>query len=412
MSADFTGFRDRFYLPPGKIYLDGNSLGLLCMDAEESVLQVLDEWKRHGIDAWIAAESGAWFYLAEEVGALMAPLIGAEPDEVVAANSTTVNFHQILATACDPCLERNRILIDEQAFPSDLYAASSHLRLRGLDPKAHLVRVPTRADRLLHDEDIVAAMKGDVQLAVLPAVVYTTGQLLDIESLTRAAHERGSLVAFDCSHSIGAVPHAFDDWGVDFAFWCSYKYLNGGPGGMAGLYVNHRHFDKQPGLAGWFSADKERQFDMARDLHPARGAGKLQIGSPNILGMAALRGSLKLVSAAGIEQIRRRSLELTGHLMKLVDSELAGFGFSIANPRDNHRRGGHVALVHPAAVQITAALRAEGVIPDHRPPDIIRLCPAPLYNTVDEIQEAIGRLKRIMQDRAYERFPTTRGIIG
>ena len=291
-------FASLFYRQPGQIYLDGNSLGLLSKPAEAAVLRVLDQWKTLGIDGWTEA-SPAWFHLAEELGVLTAPLIGATADEVVVTNSTTVNLHQLLATLFQPSAARPYILADALAFPSDAYALQSHLRLRGLDPARHLVLAPSRDGFTLDEDDIIAAMTPSVQMAVLPAVIYAGGQLLDMAALTRAAHERAIIIGFDCSHSIGAVPHAFDEWGVDFAFWCGYKYLNGGPGASGGLYLNRRHFGRAPGLAGWFSSAKDRQFDMAGQLSAAAGAGALQIGTPNILSMAPLLGTLPMILDAG-----------------------------------------------------------------------------------------------------------------
>lgn len=408
---ELAAFRGRFFLNTGQIYLDGNSLGLLSRDAEESVQHVLDEWKRLGIAGWTAAESGPWFHMAEELTALAAPLLGVEADEVTITNSTTVNLHQILATLFRPDASRNRILLDSISFPSDLYAVRSHLELRDLKPESHMVLVQSKDGRTLEESEIIAAMTEEVSLAVLPAVIYTSGQLLDMERLAREAHERGILIGFDCSHSIGVVPHALDAWGADFAFWCSYKYLNGGPGSTGGLYLNRRHFGKGPGLAGWFSSDKSHQFEMSRTLHPALDASALQIGSPNILSMAPLRGSLRMIADSGIERIRCKSLALTAYLMELIDSDLAGFGFTIGTPRENHRRGGHVALVHPEAIRICAALRTEGVIPDFRPPDIVRLAPVPLYTSFADCLEAVRRLRTIMESRAYEKYSGVRPMV-
>jgi kynureninase len=402
-------FRQEFYLTRGQVYLDGNSLGPLCRQAERSVLNILEEWKRLAIGGWTEG-SLPWFFLAEELGRRTAPLLGADPEEVIVANSTTVNLHQLLATLFRPA-GRTKILLDELAFPSDAYAVRSHLGLRGLDPSGTLLVAPCGPDGLIDEKAIEAAMTEDVALAVLPAVVYTTGQLLDMERLTATAHARAVLIGFDCSHSVGVVPHALSDWGVDFAFWCSYKYLNGGPGATAGLYLNRRHFGKTAGLAGWFSSHKERQFDMAPVLTQADGAAGLQIGTPNILSMAPLLGALEVVQEAGIDAIRSKSLAMTDYLMSLVDAHLKEHGFGIATPREAKRRGGHVALTHPEAARICKALKVVSVTPDYRPPDIVRLAPAPLYTSFVECYEAVERLRRIMEERAYEKFPAGRGLV-
>lgn len=407
---ELAGFREFFYRQPGQIYLDGNSLGLLCVQAEQSLLRALEQWKTRGVDGWTDAES-PWFTLAETLAARVAPLVGASPDEVIVANSTTVNLHQLLATLFDPQSARTLLLADSLAFPSDIYALQSLLRRHGRDPETDLARVQSRDGLTLREDDIVAAMSERVQIAVLPSVVYTSGQLLDMAWLTKKAREKNVLIGWDCSHSIGAMTHELSAWGADFAFWCHYKYLNAGPGAVGGLYLNRRHFGRVPGLAGWFSADKARQFDMAHELTAADGAGALQIGTPSILSLAPLSGALDVIAEAGMERTRRKSLALTQFLMDLVDAELSAFGFVVANPREDARRGGHVALVHPEASRICRALKEANVIADFRPPQIIRLAPVALYTSFTDCWDAIGRLKVIMTERVYERFAEQRALV-
>lgn len=409
-SDELAGFRQRFYVQPGQIYLDGNSLGLLSRDAEQAVQRVLDSWRDLRIEGWTRAEP-PWFTMAEELGGQMAGLVGAEQGEVVVTNSTTVNLHQLLATLYDPAASRRVIVADSLNFPSDLYALRSHLILHGTNPSECLRIVESRDGSVVEEEDILSAMGDDVQMVVLPVVQYRSGQLLDMARITAATRERGILLGLDCSHSIGVVPHALSDWGVDFAVWCSYKYLNGGPGAAGGLYLNRRHFARTPGLAGWFGSRKERQFDMLPELDPALGAGALQIGTPNLLSMAPLAGSLPMVLEAGIDRIRAKSLALTGLLMDLADAELTEYGFVVVNPREPGRRGGHVAVAHPEAARICRALRADGVIPDFRPLDVVRLAPSPLYTRFADCVEAIRRLAAIMQSRAYERIPAGREVV-
>ncbi len=315
---------------------------------------------------------------------------------MIVTNGTTVNLHQLLATLFQPRPGRDRILIDALAFPSDRYAVQSHLRLRGLDPGTHLAIAPSHDGLTVTEDDIVTAMTPDVQAAVLPAVQFRSAQLLDMERLAAEARRRGIVIGFDCSHSIGAVPHRLSAWGADFAFWCSYKYVNGSPGGSGGLYLNRRHFGTAPGLAGWFSSDKERQFEMPFALAPAAGAGCLQIGTPAILAMAPLAGALEILEEAGLDRLRRKSLALTRYLMALADAELATFGFRIGTPREERRRGGHVCLLHPQAPAVSRALSAAGVVQDHRPPEILRLAPVPLYNTFVECREAVRRLREVV----------------
>lgn len=405
-------FRERFYLLPGAIYMDGNSLGLLSREAEAALLAVLEEWKRLGIDGWTRAEP-PWFYLAEELGEKEAVLVGAEPGEVIVTASTTFNLHNLMAGFYRPEGKRQKILADELNFPSDKYALESQLRLRGLDPAENLVLVRSRDGRTLAEEDIIAAMTEEVAVAVLPSVLYRSGQLLDIKLLAHAAHERGIFIGFDLSHSAGAVPHRLHEWGVDFAFWCNYKYLNGGPGAVAGLFVHQKHSGRLPGLAGWWGYRKEKQFDMDLAFEPAAGAGAWQVGTPHLLSLAPLVGSLRIFAEAGIENLRAKSLALTSYLMHLIDSELSAppYNYRIGTPREPERRGGHVAVEHDEAVRINAALKRRGVIPDFRPPNVIRLAPVPLYTSFHDVWQVVRHLKEIIDTREYEAFPRTRDTV-
>jgi len=407
-------FRERFHIPPDTIYMDGNSLGLQCRDAAIQVKAVLNDWKRLGIGGWMDGEP-PWFYLSEHLGAASAPLVGAESDEVIATGTTTLNIHTLTASFFSPRGDRTKILADALNFPTDLYALAGQLRLRGLDPSRHLVRVPSGNGRTLEEDEIIAAMNEEIALIFLPSVLFTSGQLLDIERLTAAAHARGIPIGFDCSHSVGAIPHHFDAWGVDFAVWCSYKYLNGGPGSPAFLYVNRRHFSSQtPMLTGWFGFVKEKQFDLLGDFEPQPDAGGWQISSPGVLGGAAVSGALKTTLEAGIQAIRKKSLGLTELLMQLVDERLSTppYSFSVATPREENRRGGHVALIRGTeSLRIAAALRARGIVPDFRPPNTIRIAPVALYNTYHEVLRVVEALRDIIEEKAYLRFPIQRGAI-
>lgn len=404
-------FRAEFFLPPGQVYLDGNSLGLLSRRSEAHVQRVLGEWRTLGINGWTDA-SPPWITLSETVAAQVAALVGATPDAVAVTGSTTTNLHQLLATLFDPAPPRNVIVADELNFSSDLHAVQSHLRQRGLDPARHLRLIRSRDGRTLHPDEIVAAFTPDVQLAVLPAVQFVSGQLLDLATVTKAAHDRGVVIGWDCSHSIGAVPHTFDRDGADFAFWCHYKYLNAGPGAVGGLYLNRRHFGRAPGLAGWWGVRPDRRFALVAQHEPSPDASALHIGTPHLLSLAPLLGSLELFAeAGGVAALRAKSLALTSCLMELADRELAGLGFTVANPRADAERGGHVALAHPEAWRICQALKVAGVVPDFRRPDIIRLAPAPLYNTFADCAAAIARLQAIVRTAAHEKFPAQRALV-
>ncbi|MEN2768204.1 kynureninase [Ornithinibacillus xuwenensis] len=403
-------YRDEFYVSEDTIYLDGNSLGLLSKRSEKAVLTVLNAWKNHAIDGWTDGEY-PWFYLSEKIGKEFAPLVGAKPEELIATGSTTINIHQLVASFYEPKGKRTKILADELNFPSDIYALQSQLQLHGFSPTEHLVQVKSKDGNTLHTEDIVDAMTEDVALIVLPSVLYRSGQILDMKTITQAARERGILIGFDLCHSIGSIPHFLSEWGVDFAFWCTYKHLNGGPGSVAGIYVHEKHLSKIPGLTGWFSSAKDKQFDLEHELTPAQTAGAYQIGTPHILSIAPLIGSLEIFSEVGIEKIREKSLQLTDYLINLVETELRDFQFELSSPREDSMRGGHIFLTHPSAASICKALKAEGIVPDYRSPNGIRLAPVALYNTFQEVWKTVQTLKAIMIEERYKKFENTRGVI-
>ncbi len=406
-------YRDQFYTQPGTIYLDGNSLGLLSRDAERTLLRVLEEWKTLGIEAWLNADP-PWFTLTESLGALMAPLVGAQADEVIVTASTTVNLHTLVAGFYQPTPARRKIIATSLDFPSDIYALQSQIRLHGGDPTDDLVVVQSRDGRLIEEDDIIAAMTPEVAMVILPAVYYRSGQLLDIARLTAAAHEQDILIGIDGCHSVGLVPHEFDRWNVDFAFWCTYKYLNSGPGGTAGLYINRQHFGVAPGMAGWWGSDKATQFDMSHSFTGAGNAGSWQIGTPPLLSTAPLHGSLTMFAEAGIKNIRAASLARTDYLIALIEAmglTDAPYHYGIGTPRDHARRGGHVAVEHAEGTRIAKALKTKGVIPDFRPPNIVRLAPIALYTSYEECWQAAQHLKTIIDERAYEVFPIGRDLV-
>lgn len=406
-------FRARFHVPPGLVYMDGNSLGLLCRDAEREVLAALDQWKTLAIAGWLAAEP-PWFTLGEDLGALTAPLVGAEPAAVVVTGGTTVNLHALVATFYRPAGRRRRIVATALDFPSDIHALAAQVRLRGGDPATDLVLVPSRDGRTVDEADVVAALTDDVALALLPSVLYRSGQLLDIPRLAAAARERGVSMGFDCAHSVGAVPHRFDDWGVDWAFWCSYKYLNAGPGAVGGLYVNRRHWGASPGLAGWWGSEKSRQFDMDLDWRGAEGAGAWQIGTPPLLSAAPLRGALRLFAEAGPDALRAKSLALTGFLMDLLEATgltAPPFSYAIGTPRPAARRGGHVAVEHAAGARVARALKARGIVPDFRAPNVVRLAPIPLYTSFHDVWRVVQALRDVVAGGEHLRGEAGRDLV-
>ncbi|SEN60545.1 Kynureninase [Paenisporosarcina quisquiliarum] len=403
-------YRNEFYIQPNIIYMDGNSLGLLSKRAEKSVLTLLDSWKQYGIDGWTQGEH-PWFYFPETLSEMCAPLVGASKEEVIITGSTSANLHQLVASFYRPEGIRNKILADELNFPSDLYAISSQLSLHGFNGDEHMKLVKSYDGYTLQDEDIISAMTDDVALIILPSVLYRSGQVLDIKMLTEAAHERNIMIGFDLCHSIGSVPHELDKWDVDFAFWCNYKHVNGGPGATGGLYVNRKHFGGKPGLAGWFGSDKEKQFDLSTQMAPATNAGAYQIGTPHIMSSAPLYGSLEMFAEVGIDAIREKSLKLTNYMMTLIEHELSEYNFVIANPRETEKRGGHIFLVHDEAARICKALKVQQVIPDFRSPNGIRLAPVALYNSYQDVWKTVQILKLIMKEELYKKYENKRDVV-
>lgn len=403
-------YRDEFYLQPNVIYMDGNSLGLISKRAEQSLLSLLDSWKKYGIDGWTQGEH-PWFYFSETLSEMCAPLVGALKEEVIMTGSTTSNLHQLIASFYQPKGTRTKILADELNFPSDLYAINSQLSLHGFNPTEHMKLVKSRDGDTLNEQDIIEAMSDDVALIILPSVLYRSGQILQMKELTKEAHKRNILIGFDLCHSIGSIPHQLNDWDVDFAFWCNYKHLNGGPGAVGGLYVNRKHFGQKPGLAGWFGSDKEKQFDLSIQMTPATDASAYQIGTPNILSAAPLYGSLEMFTEAGIDAIRDKSLKLTHYMTLLIEEELSAYQFKIASPKEHSRRGGHIYLIHEEAARICKALKEYQVIPDFRSPNGIRLAPVALYNSFEDVWRTVQILKKIMKEQSYKKFENKREVI-
>ena len=380
---------DAFALPKG-VYLDGNSLGPLSHGAQAAIERRLRQWQYHGVTGW-----DDWFGLAERLSPALGKLVGAYPDEVIATGSITVNLHALLATFHRPHDDRRALLATALDFPTDLHALQSWAQLRGVE----LLLVPTRDGHTLADDDLDAALTDEVAFALLPTVLYRSGQLLDVGRWSAVARERGVTLAWDAAHSIGALPHHLHDDGADLAVWCSYKYLNAGPGAPGGLFVHRRHRDALPALRGWWGHDKATQFLMAPTFTPAEGAGAFQQGTPPILALAGLEGALAVFEDVGIHAIRERSLALTSYLIERADEVLPEM--TVVTPREPTRRGGHVALAHPEARRLSLALRRRGVVPDYRPPDLLRLAPVALYNTESDVDRAVGTLRELLDSDAH-----------
>jgi kynureninase len=420
-------FADRFDAPG--TYMDGNSLGPLSEDSEAALDRVVKKWRDHAVEGWTEGDPD-WFHYGERLGAKVSPLVGAREAEVAVCGSTTVNIHTLVgtfydeanggadvsagdansvsgaATADDP----GSILVNDLDFPTDHYAIRAQLRQRGLDPDDHLTVVESRDGRTIAREDVERALREEnVDLLFFPAVLYRSGQLFDIEALTDLAHEHGALAGFDLAHSVGVVPHDLHSAGVDFAVWCHYKYLNAGPGAVAGLYCHEDHFGIRPALAGWWGHEKETQFEMRQTFTPAGNAGAFQIGTVPVLAAAPLDGALDVTREAGIDAIRAKSVALTDYLVALVDR--LPDAFAVGSPRDSDRRGGHVAVEHPEAYRLTQALKERDVVVDFRPPNVVRVAPAPLYIGFEDVFDVAETLRTLHESGAYEEYePRSGGV--
>src|SRR2546428_4979850 len=391
-------FREKFHLPLGKdgkplIYFAGNSLALMPKSARTSVEQELDNWAKLGVDAHHATGT-PWYSYHETLRESTARLVGAKPVEVVCMNSLTVNLHLMMATFYRPTKSRFKILMEETAFPSDTYAIKTQIVHHGLDPKEALVLArPRKGEFTVRTEDIldlIAEHADHLAVVIMGAVNFFTGQLVDIEKVTAAAQKHGIVVGFDLAHAAGNVPLSLHEWNVDFAVWCSYKYLNAGPGAVAGAFVHERHATntKLPRLAGWFGNDPNTRFrlHLEPEFVPVPSADGWQISNPPIFSMAPLRASLAIFDeAGGMEPLRAKSISLTGYLEFLLN-EIESRKFAVITPRDADARGCQLSILaqeHPK--QLYEELIAAGVKCDFREPNVIRVAPTPLYNTFHEV---------------------------
>ena len=399
-------FRDRFRVPLAPdggpaIYLCGNSLGPMPVDAAARVQEVLDLWATLAVRGHHAGPD-PWMHFHARFAAPLARLVGAAPGEVVAMNTLTVNLHLLLVSFYRPTRARHRILIERPAFPSDRYAVVSQLRFHGYAPEEALVEVGPRAgEDLLRTEDLVAAIEreGDaLALVLLPGVQYLTGQVLDVQAITRAARRNGAVVGWDLAHSIGNVPVELHDSGADFAVWCHYKYLCGGPGAAAGAFVHERHARDSalPRFAGWWGHDAATRFAMGPDFVPMAGAEGWQQSNPPVLALAPLAAALALFDAAGLARLRAKSLALTAFARRLIGARLAG-RVTILTPAADHERGCQLSLRLAGGRTVGRhafeSLMSRGVVGDWREPDVIRLAPAPLYNRFAEVERAVALLE-------------------
>ena len=413
-SADFMdrgdelrGFRDRFYIPNGPdgkpaIYFTGNSLGLQPKTVLEVVQQELDDWRHLGVEGHLHARS-PWLPYHEFLTEQMAEIVGGKPVETVVMNSLTVNLHLLMVSFYRPTNERCKVVIEKGAFPSDRYAVCSQIKFHGLDTDDCLIELePRDGESTLRTEDILTTLEREgsgAALVLLGGVNYYTGQAFDMKAITQAGHKAGAIVGFDLAHAAGNIELKLHDWGVDFAAWCSYKYLNGGPGAVGGAFVHERHAESfgLPRFAGWWGHDKESRFLMGPDFQPIAGAEGWQISNPPILQMAALRASLEIFGDAGMSRLAAKSKALTGYLESLLDRIEDG-RIEVITPHDPGQRGCQLSIrVRDADKALFSALSAKGVIADWREPDVIRVAPVPLYNSFADVAAFIDILKSCLK---------------
>lgn len=405
---ELAAFRQKFVIDdPDLIYLDGNSLGRLPKASVDWMRRCVEHnWGQRLIRAW----NESWIEAPRRLGAKIAGLIGAQPDEVLVTDATSVNLFKLAVAALRARPGRLKIVSDEFNFPSDLYILQGVIDL--LEAGHHLELVPSPDGIHISPQAVEAAIDKDTALVSLTHVAFKSAFLYDMAAVTRQAHAANALALWDLSHSTGAVPLELNAWGVDLAVGCTYKYLNGGPGAPAFLYVRRDLQDQltQP-MWGWFAADKPFEFTL--DFKPAPGISRYQVGTPPVLSMQALEPALDILLEAGVQHLREKSVRQSDYLIDLADDWLLPLGFELGSPRQSSKRGSHVSLHHPEGYRINRALiesppPAVKVIPDFRTPDNIRLGIAPLYTSFTDIYRALERMREVVQRKEYTRFPQTR----
>jgi kynureninase len=403
-------YREKFHIPVingiKTIYFTGNSLGLQPTTAKSYIDAELDAWKNWGVEGHFEAKK-PWFAYHEFLTEKAAKIVGAKPIEVVITHSLTTNLHLLMVSFYRPTAKRFKIICEKKAFPSDQYALESQARFHGLEPADAIVEVgPRDGEHLLREEDIlakIAAVGDELAMVMIGGVNYYTGQLFDMETITKAGHAVGARVGFDLAHAAGNVKLELNKWGVDFAAWCSYKYLNSSPGGVAGLFVHERHANDKtlPRFAGWWGHDKETRFLMEPGFNPIAGAEGWQLSNAPVLGMAAHLASLDIFDEVGMDALIEKRVGLTNYLEYLINdlSDRKGdqCSFEIITPKDPSRRGAQLSiLAHGLGKSLFDTITKLGVIADWREPNVIRIAPVPLYNSFEDCYRFYEALEKAM----------------
>ncbi len=390
-------FRKEFLFPQHQksdaLYFCGNSLGLQPRNTQKYLEQELKDWQAHGVEGHFRARD-PWYNYHEQFAVPLSKLVGAKPSEVVAMNSLTVNLHLLMASFYKPTKTRYKILCEAKAFPSDQYAFASQAAFHGHDPAKAVIEVkPTKSDVVINTKSILNAIsreRDSLALVLFSGVNYYTGQAFDMKQITKYAHSHGVTVGFDLAHAMGNIPMQLHNWGVDFAVWCGYKYLNSGPGSVGGAFVHSIHGNNagMHRLAGWWGHDTKVRFRMEKEFVATPGAQGWQMSNAPVLSMAAHKAALELFDAAGIKNLRKKSLELTGYLRFLIEEINKKFKdpIHILTPKSDAAHGAQLSLLmHSRGREIFDKLTEQGVVVDWREPDVIRMAPVPLYNSFEDV---------------------------
>ncbi len=402
-------YRNRFHFPliHGKkaIYFTGNSLGLQPDKAEEYILQEMEDWKKFGVEGHFQAKN-PWFSYHEPFAKLLAPIVGAKESEVVAMGSLTNNLHLLMVSFYRPTSTRYKILSEQKAFPSDLYALDSQARFHGFDPKDAVVEIgPREGETYIRNDDVIAKIQelGDsLALVMMGGVNFYTGQLFDMGKITEVGHSNGAVVGFDLAHAAGNVSLQLNAWKVDFAAWCSYKYLNSGPGSVAGIYVYEKHHTdgSLPRLNGWWGNKADSRFKMERSFRAFETAEAWQLSNAPVFSMAIHRASLEIFNEAGMDALVEKSRKLSGYTHTVIEKINADAGeelIQVITPTDQHERGCQVSMVMKKnGRMVFDALLKNGILTDWREPDVIRIAPVPLYNSFKDVFDFYSTLRKIL----------------
>jgi len=391
-------YRNEFHIPnfheKNVIYFTGNSLGLQPKRARKFIEEELDEWAKWGVEGHFEAKK-PWFSYHELLTDKVAEIVGAKHKEVVVTHSLTTNLHLLMVSFYQPKGKRYKILCEGKAFPSDQYALESQVKFHGYQPKDAIIELfPREGEHLLRDEDILKAIKEhgeEIALIMIGGMNYYTGQLFDMKSITEAGHKVGAIVGFDLAHAAGNVELGLHDWGIDFAAWCSYKYLNSSPGGVSGMFIHERHANNPnlPRFAGWWGHSKDVRFKMEPGFKPMEGAEGWQLSNAPVLGMAAHLASLSIFEEVGMKAISAKRDDLTAYLefvIEEISKESEEADFEIITPKEKERRGAQLSiLAHGQGKALFDKMSDEGVVADWREPNVIRIAPAPLYNSYQDV---------------------------